>query len=143
MDTSGLASWKTVQRIAEYVDLFLYDLKLMDDARHRQFTGVSNELILANLRALASQERMIAVRVPIIPGINDDEENIIQLGKFVLSLARPPAMSILPYHKAGVNKYARLNKPYALPETQPPPDGRVAEIVTTMQELGLKVRTGG
>jgi len=143
VDTSGLASWTTVQRVAEYVDLFLYDLKLIDDTRHRQFTGVSNELILTNLRALARRGCAISVRVPIIPGVNDDPENIAQLGQFVLSLAHPPPISILPYHKAGINKYARLNKPYALPETQPPPDGRVAEIVTTLQELGLKVRTGG
>lgn len=143
VDTSGLANWKTVQRIAEYVDLFLYDLKLIDDARHRQFTGISNELILANLRSLALPGRTIMVRVPIIPGLNDNPEDIAQLGQFVLSLAHRPPISILPYHKAGVNKYARLNKPYALPETQPPPDGRVAEIMTTLQELGLEVRTGG
>ena len=144
VDTSGLANWKTMQRIAEYVDLVLYDLKLMDSERHRRFTGVPNELILANLRALAALHvPTLVVRVPIIPGINDDDENVRQLGQFVASLARPPQISLLPYHKAGLAKYARLNRVYALPATPSPSDERITEIATTLQGFGTSVRIGG
>jgi len=143
VDTSGLAAWKTLQRISEKVDLFLYDLKLMDDEKHRQFTGVSNGLILSNLAALASQGNAITVRVPIVPGINDDDENISRIGEFAASLARVPSISILPYHQAGVDKYARLHKMYALPATQSPSDERVAEVAKTLQAFGLSVRIGG
>jgi len=143
MDTSGLAAWKTLQSVSENVDLFLYDLKLMDDEKHRRFTGVSNKLILSNLRALASQGSAITVRVPIIPGVNDDDENISRLGEFVASLPRVPSISILPYHTAGADKYARLNKTYALPQTQSPSDERMAEIAAVLQDFGLTVRVGG
>jgi pyruvate formate lyase activating enzyme len=143
VDTSGLAAWKTLQSISELVDLFLYDLKLMDDEKHRQFTGVSNELILSNLRALASQGSTLTVRVPIIPGVNDDDEDISRLGEFVASLSHVPSVSILPYHKAGADKYVRLNKTYAMPQIQPPSDERMAEIATILQGFGLTVKVGG
>ena len=83
------------------------------------------------------------MRVPIIPGVNDDDENISRTGEFVASLPRVPFVSILPYHKAGADKYARLNKTYALPQTQPPSDERMAEIAAVLQSFGLTVRVGG
>jgi len=143
VDTSGLAAWETLQNISENVDLFLYDLKLMDDEKHRRLTGVSNDLILSNLRALASQGSAITVRVPIIPNINDDDENISRLGEFVASLPRVPPVSILPYHKAGADKYARLNKTYTMPQIQPPSDKRMAEISAVLQSFGLTVSMRG
>ncbi len=143
VDTSGLAAWKTLRQISQDVDLFLYDLKLMDDEKHRRLTGISNDLILSNLRALASQGSTITVRVPIIPNINDDGENISRTGEFVASLPRVPPVSILPYHKAGADKYARLNKTYAMPQTQSPSDERMAEIAAVLQGFGLTVKVGG
>lgn len=143
VDTSGLAAWKTLQRISSKVDLFLYDLKVMDRERHRRYTGVSNELILSNLRALALQGSQIAVRMPLIPGVNDDDENLSKMCEFVASLAHPPSVSLLPYHKAGVDKYAHLRRTCALPDTESPSDERVAEIKATLQRFGLDVKLGG
>ena len=143
VDTSGLASWKTLQEIAEHASLFLYDLKLIDEMRHRNFTGVSNALILSNLRALSRDGRAVVVRVPIIPGINDDEQNLEQLARFVLSLVSPPPVSLLPYHKAGADKYARLHKPYALAGTEPPAEERTAELADRLSHYGLAIKIGG
>jgi pyruvate formate lyase activating enzyme len=143
VDTSGLAAWKTLQRISPKVDLFLYDLKVMDSERHRQYTGVSNELILSNLRALALQGSRIAVRMPLIPGVNDDDENLSQMCVFIASLPHPPSVSLLPYHKAGVDKYARLRKTYALPGMESPSEERIAEIKTTLQRFGLDIKLRG
>jgi len=144
VDTCGLANWETVRRIAEYTDLFLYDLKLMDGEKHRLFTGVSNELILSNLEALAEiTSQAIIVRVPIVPGVNDDDDNVRHIGRFVASLPRPLPISLLPYHRVGVNKYGRLNRPYALQDTQSPSDERIAEIAAILQAFGLKVGSGG
>jgi pyruvate formate lyase activating enzyme len=143
VDTSGLAAWKTLQRISSKVDLFLYDLKVMDSERHRRYTGVSNEVILSNLRALALQGSQIAVRMPLIPGVNDDDENLSQMCEFVASLAHPPSVSLLPYHKAGIDKYAHLRRTCALPDTEPPSDERVEEIKATLQRFGLDVKLGG
>lgn len=143
VDTCGFAPWEILDGIRGYVDLFLYDLKLMDEARHRQFTGVSNELILGNLQALSRRGHHIILRVPIIPGINDDLENIRQIGAFAAALPRLNRVDILPYHRAGAEKYHRLNKVYGLPETHPPSDQSLAEIAHILEELGLSVKIGG
>ena len=76
MDTSGFANWNVFEQIWGKVDLFLYDLKHMDSVRHREVTGVPNEVILENLKKLAEHGHKILVRIPLIPGINDDEENL-------------------------------------------------------------------
>ena len=143
VDTTGLTGWKILQRVAEWVDLFLYDLKLMDDARHRHYTGVSNRVILQNLAALAARPGSVLVRVPLIAGINDDAENIARMGQFLAGLTNPPPVSLLSYHKAGMHKYARLGRTYALPEAEPPSPERVAWIAETLREQGLQVTIGG
>lgn len=143
VDTCGFALWEILDSIREYVDLFLYDLKLMDDARHRKFTGVSNELILKNLRMLSERGHDIFLRVPVIPGINDDDENIRQTAAFAAALPHLNRVDILPYHHAAVEKYNRLNRVYELPETRPPSDERMAEIAQILEEFDLHVKIGG
>ena len=142
VDTSGFAPWQVLDRLRPYVDLVLYDLKTMDDARHRAFTGVSNVLILQNLRALAERGHTITVRVPIIPDINDDEETIRQIGTFAAVLPHLSSVNILPYHQAGVEKYRRLHLDYKLPDTRPPSDERMSEIAHSLQGFGLQVKIG-
>lgn len=143
LDTCGFAPWETLDDIREHVDLFLYDLKLMDDARHRKFTGVSNEAILGNLPAISQRGHNIILRVPIIPGINDDAKHIRQIGMFAAGLPRLNRVDLLPYHHAGTEKYHRLDKVYGLPETRPPSDERMAEIAQILRGFGLHVKMGG
>jgi pyruvate formate lyase activating enzyme len=143
VDTCGFATWETLDSIREHVDLFLYDLKLMDDARHRKFTGVSNESILKNLQALSQRGHHINLRVPIIPGINDDDENIRQTGAFAAALPRLNQVDILPYHHAATEKYHRFNKVYGLPEIRPPSNERMAEIAQILRGFDLQVKIGG
>jgi pyruvate formate lyase activating enzyme len=143
LDTCGFATWETLERIREYVDLFLYDLKLIDEARHRQFTGVSNELILRNLQVLSQHRHEIILRVPIIPGINDREEDICQIGAFAAALPHLNSVDLLPYNHAGVEKYRRLNKVYGLPEARPPSEEKMAEIAYILRGFDLQVKIGG
>ncbi len=143
LDTCGFATWETLDDIREHVDLFLYDLKLMDDAKHRKFTGVSNELILGNLQMLSTRGHNIVLRVPIIPGINDDDENIRHIGMFAAALPRLNRVDILPYHHIAAEKYNRLNKVYGLPETHPPSDESMAKIARSLRGFGLRVKIGG
>ena len=143
LDTSGFAAWDTIERIRGYVDLFLYDLKLMDDARHHRFTGVSNAPILKNLLALSQRGHAILLRVPVIPGINDDDETARQIGAFAAALPHLNGVDLLPYHRIGVDKYTRLNLAYKLSETRAPSDERVAEIAHILNSFGLLVRVGG
>ena len=139
VDTCGFAAWDVFERIRADVDLFLYDLKLMDDARHRQYTGVPNGPILHNLQALSARGQRLAVRVPVIPGVNDDEENLRALGAFLAGLPHLDSLALLPYHQAGVDKYTRLGRPYRLPDLRPPSAERMAEIATLLDVYGLPI----
>ena len=143
LDTCGFASWHTVDSLREAVDLFLYDLKLMNDDKHRHFTGVPNEPILNNLRGLSEHGHHIIVRVPVIPGVNDDDENFRLMGAFVATLPHVDGVDLLPYHPTAVDKYARLNMPYKLADVRPPTDERMAEIAHILQNYGLLVTRGG
>jgi pyruvate formate lyase activating enzyme len=110
VDTCGYASSATLEKISDKVDLFLYDIKMMDDQRHKKFTGESNKLILSNLKKLAQKGKRVIVRIPLIPGVNDDEENIRKTAKFIQSLKNIKHISLLPYHKLGQDKHRRLSK---------------------------------
>ena len=143
VDTSGFAAWDTFERIRGCVDLFLYDLKLMDDTKHREFTGVPNQLILQNLRKLSELGHSLIVRVPIIPGLNDDDENIHQIGEFVSTLPHLNGLDVLPYHNIAMDKYLNLGKPYRLFETRRPSNERLAEIAQRLNQFGLDVTLGG
>ncbi|NOZ29769.1 MAG: glycyl-radical enzyme activating protein [Chloroflexi bacterium] len=143
VDTSGFAPWETMERVGQLADLFLYDLKLMDDAQHRKYAGATNRPILENLQALSKQGREIVLRIPLIPGINDDEENIRQLGRFAAALPHLNHVDLLPYHRMGAEKYERLDKAYTLPDTHPPSKERVSEIAQILRGFGLRVEVGG
>jgi pyruvate formate lyase activating enzyme len=143
LDTCGFAPWETLERVRPFVNLFLYDLKLIDEGRHHEFTGVSNVRILSNLRALSERGHNIVIRVPVIPGINDDEDNVHQIGAFAAGLPRPHQLDLLPYHRTATDKYRRLNKAYDLVDVHPPSEARIAEIAAILGGFGLDVKIGG
>jgi pyruvate formate lyase activating enzyme len=143
LDTCGYARWETLDSLRADVDLFLYDLKLMDAERHRQVTGVSNQIILSNLEALARHGHALVLRLPLIPGLNDDEDNLRRTAAFAAGLPGVERLDILPYHPTGADKYPRLHKAYRLAELRPPSDERLAEITHIMQAYGLPVKIGG
>lgn len=139
LDTCGFAPWRVLDRVRPYVDLFLYDLKLTDDARHRAVTGAPVGPILANLRALSERGHAIRLRVPVIPGVNADDESIGQIAAFAASLPRLDGIDLLPYHTTAADKYARMNKPYKLAGARPLSEARMAELRRTVQAYGLSV----
>jgi pyruvate formate lyase activating enzyme len=143
LDTSGFATWETVDRVRSLVDLFLYDIKLMDPVRHRKYTLVFNPRILDNLRHLAQLGHKVIVRVPIIPGINDDERNLHQTAAFAMGLGGLGRVDLLPYHSAAAGKYERLHRKYRLPRIKSPTDERMGEIAQLFEGYGLRVQIGG
>jgi len=143
LDTSGYASYNILNRIRDKVDLFLYDIKLMDDTRHRKYTGVSNKPILSNLKKLDHIESNIAISLPIITDINDSEQNITQTAEFISSLSHVQYVSLLPYHKTAADKYKNLSKQYRLQRTQPPSNEKLKAIRKRLETFGLTVKTGG
>jgi pyruvate formate lyase activating enzyme len=140
LDTSGYASSRIVNRFCRKVDLFLYDVKIMDDLKHKKYTGVSNRTILGNLQRIVKNGGRVEVSLPIIPSINDDQENIEKTGKFLASLRKIESLSLLPYHRMGVDKYNSLGKPYKLVETQIPSAEKMKMIKEELEAFGFKVR---
>mgnify|MGYP001031050000 CR=1 FL=1 len=143
VDTTGFAKSEDLLRTAPKTDLFLYDLKLMDELEHRKYTGVSNEPILKNLSALSRCHGNIIIRIPVIPGVNDGEENLMRTAGFVSGLNGVREIDLLPYHKAGAGKYQRLEMTYALPETEPPDNESVNRMAEKMRISGKKIKIGG
>jgi pyruvate formate lyase activating enzyme len=143
LDTCGFAAWETLDAIRQYVDLFLYDLKPMDDRQHREFTGVSNQPILRNLLSLSQLGHDIILRIPVIPGITDGDKNIQRLAAFVAKLPRLQGIDLLPYHGIAADKYKRLGKEYTMRDIHPPTRAELLRIRHLFAEQGLHVRTGG
>jgi pyruvate formate lyase activating enzyme len=143
LDTCGFAQPEIIERIQSKVDVFLYDLKIMDDKKHRKYTGRSNELILRNLKKLAESARRIVVSFPVIPSINDDGENVMETAKFVSSLRNVQQINLLPYHRAGIEKYKSLGKPYKLDRIRPPTSQGIKSVKERMEGFGIRVGIGG
>ena len=142
VDTSGLTNWNNINRIIDNVDLFLYDIKHMNDEKHKLYTGVSNELILSNLKRISKMRKQVWIRIPIIPGINDDMENIIETIEFIKKY-NFNQIYLLPYHNIMINKYKKLDMKFEIPEIVPPTRERMEEIGCIFKGYGLKVNIGG
>ena len=139
VDTSGFANWKVFEQIRENVDLFLYDLKHMDSIRHRAVTGVPNDVILENLRRLIAAGSKCIVRIPLIPGINDDEKNLQESGKFLASLPHIPGVEVMGYHDIAQAKYEALGREYLLAGTKPPSESAMHHAAEVLGSHGLSV----
>jgi pyruvate formate lyase activating enzyme len=111
---------QSLEAVNADVNLFLCDLKLMSAPRHRELTGFSNELILQNLTLLLKSDRDVLVRRPLIPGLNDDADELNALGLFLESLRPGVQLELLPYHRLGESKFERLGREYLLSEIKPP-----------------------
>ncbi|CAG1014846.1 Choline trimethylamine-lyase activating enzyme [Anaerolineales bacterium] len=139
VDTSGFANWNVFEQIQGKVDLFLYDLKHMDSIRHRKVTGVPNEVILENLKKLAERGHKILVRIPLIPGINDDEENLHASGRFLASLPRLEGVELMGYHDIAQAKYEALGWDYKLPDTRSPTKEAISQAAELLRKYDLQV----
>lgn len=143
VDTCGHAPPAVFDSVLDKVDLFLFDLKLMDDALHREYTGASNQPILRNLKRLEERQKRVTVRIPVIPQITDTESNIGDIVNFVSSLRHVNDVALLPYHRTAEGKYERLRRPYGMEGVQPPSMERVEAIRARFENVGARVTVGG
>jgi pyruvate formate lyase activating enzyme len=143
VQTCGFAPYEIVDRVRDNVDLFLYDIKIMDDRKHVKYTGASNGQILENLKKLAENGSSIVVSFPIIPSVNDDDNNVTRIARFIQPLPNIKQVNLLPYHRAGIEKYKSLGKPYKLNRIQPPSDQRIKSIKEKIESFGIRVGVGG
>lgn len=146
VDTTLFASAETVSRVAERCELFLVDLKLMDSEKHRRYTRVPNEQILANIRMLSEMGKRFWIRIPLIVGVNADDENLNASAEFLASLpTKPDVVNLLIYHDVGKGKHARLGTEYN-PDTlamKAPSEELQQHALSIMQKHGLNAKIGG
>jgi pyruvate formate lyase activating enzyme len=130
-------------KAAELCDLFLYDLKVLDPQKHRTNTGVDNRPVLDNLLMLSASGADIVIRMPLIPTVNDSEEDIAAAAKFIAELPRTHPVHLLPYHRAANSKYLKLGMSYRGENVLPPPEEQVTHAAQRLSNFGLTVEVGG
>ena len=119
LDTNGYCNFSILEEIAEYTDIFLFDLKHLDSIKHLEKTGVKNELILKNLELLCKTEFDIWVRIPVIPGFNDDIDFHTKASSYLASLARNiKRVDLIPFHNYCQDKYSWLGRKWSYSETE-------------------------
>lgn len=137
IETCGYTEWEHLQEIIRYVDLVFYDIKHMDPVKHEKFTGVSNKLILENAKKILSfKEKSAVIRIPLIPGYNDSEENIEETARFV-SRSGGEMIELLPYHELGVHKYVQYGLRYRIKDVQSPESEQVERLKEIIKSYGL------
>ncbi len=140
VDTSGSVPRENLELVHPHAGLFLYDLQLMDSERHRSFTGAGNSLILENLRRLDGLGKRIHIRIPVIPGVNDDRENIESSADFLSQRASVELVELLAYNPLGKATYAALGKDYPLARTRTLDTATMETLRRVFEHKGLTVR---
>lgn len=137
IDTAGAVPWKSFQTVLPHVDLFLYDLKHVDDQIHRECTGASNQRSLENLRRLSSHGVPIELRMPLIPGINDADSHLRAAAEFLRGLANVIGLRLLPYHALARSKYEAVGRTDTMPDVPPADAAAMADAAATLRRFGV------
>lgn len=144
VDTCGFVPAKTLLEVAKRTDLFLFDLKLMEPAQHKKWTGVDNRLILKNLKLLAETGANINIRIPFIKNVNTNENEVRKMAEFVSALpGKKPVINLLPYHNIATGKYKKLEMDYNTGEMDEPSEEEQNQAIEIFQQFGIAVEIGG
>ena len=142
IDTSGFAPLDVFWAIMPHTDMFLYDIKHMDNDEHLRLTGVGNELVLANLHALSRLHKNVVLRVPLVPGLNDDPQHLRQIRALALELG-VTSINLLPYHPFARGKYERMLLPHSIADLRSPTEAELCQAFGAMSHPNLRVTIGG
>ena len=143
IDTTGYAPFKVIDRMTSKTDLVLYDLKLIDDEAHEKYTGVPATPVLENLQKLAAKDIHITIRIPIVPGITDGDDNLDRMMDFLYELGLTRDISLLPYNRFGEEKYRRLCMENRMESVSPPSREAMDTIKSRFEKNGFVARIGG
>ncbi|MBE6701408.1 MAG: glycyl-radical enzyme activating protein [Ruminococcaceae bacterium] len=132
-----------IEPLIEYIDTFLVDIKHMNSEKHEKFTTMKNELILQNAQRVSQLAKNFVVRVPVIPGFNDTEEEIKDIANFASTLHGVKEINLLPYHRLGYDKYIGLGREYTMGDVPPPTKEKMLILKKTAETFGLTVNIGG
>ncbi len=143
VDTTGFANQNIIKEAAKRTDHFLYDLKIMDPIRHKEWTGVDNDIILKNLILLAEMNASITIRIPVVVGVNSDIQNIEATARFVSNLPGTPlTVQLLPYHDIAANKHHKLGNQYDSSEMSTPSSEDIIRIIEQFATFGVNAIAG-
>lgn len=142
IETTGYQQWDLVKSIFMHTDTVLFDIKIMDAVRHEKTVGVSNNLILSNAKKIADMRKQMVIRVPIVPGLNDDFENLDETLAFAERIG-VHEVHFLPYHRLGQLKYAQLGRSYEIGSIEPPSVEKMEELVEKVKRRGVILKIGG
>ena len=145
MESTACAKYEVIETILPYLDTYLMDIKHVNPAKHKEFTGMPNELILENARKIAeSGMTELVIRVPVIPGFNDRKDEIEAIARFAASLKGVKKMHLLPYHRLGQDKYEGLGREYLMRDILPPSNEHMQMLVESAKRVsGLDCQLGG
>lgn len=144
VDTTAFAKLETVLEVANYTELFLIDLKVMDSVKHKEFTSVGNEKILSNITELAKTNCEIIFRIPLIKDVNTSKENIEETAKFINSLeGNRSVVNLLPYHNIAGNKLFKLGNLTNLNVFETPSNIEIEKIISIFENFGITATVGG
>ncbi len=143
IETTAFAEAETIEKFIPLVDLFLMDIKHINSSKHEEFTSRPNENILANAKLIAQKAKKLIIRVPVIPGFNDTEEEIGQIAAFASSLPGVNEIHLLPYHRMGQDKYEGLGRPYLMGEAAPPSNEQMQKLISVCERYNLITHLGG
>lgn len=145
MESMGCAKWETIEKLLPYLDQYLLDIKHMNPRKHKEFTGRSNELMIENAMKIAkSGMTELSIRVPVIPGFNDTEEEIRQIAAYTATLPNVKRMHLLPYHRLGQDKYTGLNREYLMGDVKPPTNEHMQKLLKVAEMTsGIECQIGG
>ena len=145
MESMGCAKWETIEKLLPYLDQYLLDIKHMNPRKHKEFTGRSNELMIENAMKIAkSGMTELSIRVPVIPGFNDTEEEIRQIAAYTATLPNVKCMHLLPYHRLGQDKYTGLNREYLMGDVKPPTNEHMEKLLKIAEMTsGIECQIGG
>ncbi|HVO73811.1 MAG TPA: glycyl-radical enzyme activating protein [Ignavibacteriaceae bacterium] len=149
VDTCGYVQFKRFEKILPFTDLFLYDIKIMDENDSLKYTGVSNKLILENLKQLSLTDKNIFLRIPLIPDITDTDKNVKDIIKFISELSegsfgkKIKQISLLPFNEVSKSKYKKFNAEYDLKMFKSQSEEKLKELTNKFVSKGFEVKLRG
>jgi pyruvate formate lyase activating enzyme len=144
IETCGYVKWDILDEILKYLDLVYMDIKHMSPVEHKKLTIKGNRLILENAQRITTKypDKPLILRIPLIPGYNDSEENITSTARFTHQLKGDHKIELLPYHKLGVPRYRALCKDYPLPDLEPPSEEHLHALEELTKSCGVQTKIG-
>ena len=142
VETAANLPWDRIASILPLTDLAMMDIKLMDSARHRECTGVANERILENARRLGRKARSLIVRTPIVPGVNDNADDVRAVAEFAATLPNLLYYELLPFHPMATSKYDSLDIDYRARDLKSPPQEDMERLTAVAASVGVDARHG-